>query len=527
MRIVALGSALTAGLMTGMLCGGCPAGDDQGAQDWPADGQPTVVLSAEQIAGPGGVLIYQGQEITGSVTVPENAILGAYQDGQIYLYHPALGSEELSEYNSRRAVGYFMAGLSTPSKAPALMMRDPLAIGAAIKMKTGVAVRRDTVTKCRVENLSARFVALKTVFDGSKNKHAFLPAAELGFPTSVLDLLDQATVGIFSSSSIRTIDTPELAIESYGSVARAVPLLMLPGAEDRYRDTYRGMAKAMVYDLDLYSRVNSLDIAYTAYEGIKNIGRVVSPFECIDLVIPEVMIGGAETVTIGLLESDDMVMRKVALDYIKNLINSLVGAIVELAAGEFTNPVGLTAMAVNEFTDIVGLAKWIADVAVAGTIDCVSYAPFDRLELTRPILPDLETTTQYVGPGEIFQLVTLPAVRAAGANLRVACRWVPETTTDCDPDQVPPLDVYFYAGEFPVNKRVTEGDANSGFWVYETTTFGDDMLHGEFVQFRIQVSRLGELDVFTLPELTVPEGVLPPCEGSFQVDARIEYQMAE
>ena len=100
-RAVWGGGALLVGLAALLFCGGCPGMGDPAAQGLPDD-LPTVVLSAEQVAGPGGILLYHGEEITGQVTVPENAILGAVKDGEVYLYHPALGDDELSEYNSRQ-----------------------------------------------------------------------------------------------------------------------------------------------------------------------------------------------------------------------------------------------------------------------------------------------------------------------------------------------------------------------------------------------------------------------------------------
>jgi hypothetical protein len=376
-------------------------------------------------------------------------------------------------------------------------------------------------------NLGARFVALKVRFDDKNAKHYFLPADEVNIPTTILGLLDRAAFGLFSASPVRTIEAPEMAIESYGSIVRAYPLLILPGAEDRYRNTFRGMAEAALRDADLYVRVNALDLTYTAFEGLKNIGRVVSPFECIDLVIPEVLIGGSEIVVVGLQEADSQVMQKLALDYVKNLINSLATCIVELVAGEITNPAGWTAIAINEFMDIVSAAKWVVDVPLFGASDSFTLAPYDRLELERPSVPQLETTTQSLRAGELFTLHTFPAVRAKGANLRVDCRWVPETASGCDPAKVPDLEVIFYAAQWPIDKYLTAGDPDAGVWTYEATTYGDDTLHGDIVQFRIQVSRLSSSGFFTLPPLTPPEGEQPACAGHFQVDARIEYEMAQ
>ena len=529
LRVVLLGGALSVGLAALSLFGGCPPAEDQSAQDTLPDGQPALVLSAQEVAGPGGILIYQGEEITGDVAVPENALLGAVKDGQVYLYHPALGNEELSEYNSRRAVGYFLMGLTLPSKAPALRMKDPLVVGGLTKMKTGVLVQRDTATKCRVENASARWVALKTRFSATHTRHNFLPAAESNVPTTIIDIIDQATVGMFSTSSVRTIEVPEMAIESYGAVIRAYPLLLLPGAEQRYRHTFRGMADAMVHDLNLYTRVNSLDLTYSVFEGLKNLGRIVSPFECIDLVIPETLIGSAETLTMNLLNADDETMRKITLEYAKNLINSLVSCVVEVALGGPTNPAGLTVMAINEFSDIVGGAKWVVDTALFGPSDAVTYSPFDRLELARPVLPrsiSMDGTLQ--DAGDRFTLTTEPALLSQGANLRIEYTWVPRQDGVCDPDYVPWAESIYmetlagggYTMEMPTITTPDTPGAEPRTWILETTTFGSGSTG------TIEVRVIWDLLPVNMP-FDPPSDWRLPCPGHFQVNATIEYAPAE
>ncbi|MEA3545449.1 MAG: hypothetical protein U9R69_09565, partial [Thermodesulfobacteriota bacterium] len=57
---------------------------------------------------PNATIIYQGQTYEESAPLAEDRIVGIKKDGQTYLYHPAMGVAKLSEYNSRRAVGFFM-----------------------------------------------------------------------------------------------------------------------------------------------------------------------------------------------------------------------------------------------------------------------------------------------------------------------------------------------------------------------------------------------------------------------------------
>ena len=71
-------------------------------------------FDGSSIMAPGAKILYQGEltESQAPVFEDENALVGIQKDGKTYLYHPALGTAELSEENSALAMLYFIAGVT-------------------------------------------------------------------------------------------------------------------------------------------------------------------------------------------------------------------------------------------------------------------------------------------------------------------------------------------------------------------------------------------------------------------------------
>ncbi|UCF93806.1 MAG: DUF4214 domain-containing protein [Desulfobacterales bacterium] len=138
-----------------------------------------VTLSAAEIAGPGGTLVYMGAEYTDEVEVPHQSLVGVIKDGKAYLYHPALGRVPLSEDTSRRAVAQFVMGADLQSKksTPAAGLYRSVALepGDAFDMKTRVHVSREG-DNVRIVNKVNRWVAVK-VFNGTDVQVYYLPPA--------------------------------------------------------------------------------------------------------------------------------------------------------------------------------------------------------------------------------------------------------------------------------------------------------------------------------------------------------------
>jgi hypothetical protein len=180
----------------------------------------TVVLSVSAIAGPGGKLFYKGQEYSDRVEVPFNSLVGVIKNGQYYLYHPALGNEEPSHFNSRLAIGKFIEGLTgdlellaeTQEMHSATSMlatesgQESLPFDEDITLSTGTVIRGHSAVvdegsnvhvECRLQNETRRWVAVKDHidYDGSDELVYFLPPhfeaflTPTGMPTTLTDFV--------------------------------------------------------------------------------------------------------------------------------------------------------------------------------------------------------------------------------------------------------------------------------------------------------------------------------------------------
>ena len=516
-RPIATGVGVVFVILVLVISPGCPSVPNTG-QDGATSAKSTVVLSAQELGGTDGVLVYQGEEINSEIEVPANALVGVIKDGKPYLYHPALGDEEVSEYNSRRAVGYFLTSLSPPSKDAALRLADKLAVGGTYHMATGVKVERTDETHCKLVNQAARWVAIKTYSgSGGTSKALFFPADELDIPITLIGAIDKCTIGMFSSSNIRTVETPEYMIESYGAIVRGFPLLAATQNTTINDLVFIGAGEALLQDRELFLRVNAVDFLYSVTEAFKSVGRVVSPLECIDLVIPEALVGAGEITAIGLATGDAEALKPIVLNYVKNLINSMVGCVVEFGLGAPITPAGWVAMAINELQDVLSAGKWIVDVEVRGARDVMQYLPYDRIELKRRAQPKSIEHEATIEVGDDFLLTSGSAIRKYGATLRVEYTWVPEVIENCDPDDPPQLDVILSAGGLPVD-ATESGSIITRQWIIEATTTGEDSLP-EIVEFSITVARYDEL--------LIPSWITDHCPGYFEVEASIQYTPAE
>ncbi len=95
------------------------------------------------VIAPGATIISQGQSYQNTAALAPESLVAIIKNGKAYLYHPALGNAALSDQNSRRAVGYFLTGLSGGASAPSAageILREGVFPGGAdrISMKTGV-----------------------------------------------------------------------------------------------------------------------------------------------------------------------------------------------------------------------------------------------------------------------------------------------------------------------------------------------------------------------------------------------------
>lgn len=246
-----------------------------------------VVLSATDLAGPNGAIIYWGQSYTDTVTVPEDSLVGVWKDEKAYLYHPALGDVELSEETSQLAMAYFhydhQEDTSPASSSDTLYTSRAMEFGDEVVLTTGVGIKitgkdnaKGTLT-FTAYNHTKVWTAVKT---SNSEKPVFLPPKNAYIETNFLRYLKRWSAenekGKISLASSRTHIKVEIGrpIETF----RAFSGLQLEPAEYKEKvDT------AKKHDLKICNALNAIDTTYWWSET----GKVVvgmNPFECVDIV---------------------------------------------------------------------------------------------------------------------------------------------------------------------------------------------------------------------------------------------------
>jgi len=388
----------------------------------------TVMLSTEKIAGPGGTLVYEGQEITGDIEVPANALLGAAKAGdeEVYLYHPALGDEELSIYNSRRAVGYFIEGLASDTESQAKFIEQYSGIFGTAKLDdgsynssnskivpiknntrlaTGMTVYAEDKEHCTITNATKRWVALNIV--AGEGPFFLPPRNDAPLGTDLLTLFDQRFFG-------RVVSTPrkELTgshIKTYASVVRAMPgiwfiqpdnfvqyLKDLPGwikrlfnipseptspADKQELELQWQLLKATIEeakanDETLFLQLNMIDFGHFTIEGLKALLGVAMTSECKEMIFNAILLNIGETLWIGVLtgETDDLI------SFAKESVKQLLSALALCGLEKVPLPaVGVVSKTTSRFLDILCAFAWVMDWQ-KGQTDTFKYSAFDSVQ---------------------------------------------------------------------------------------------------------------------------------------------------
>lgn len=382
----------------------------------------TVTLFADEIAGPGGILIYNGEEITDEVEVPVNALVGVYKNDEAYLYHPALGNAELSLYNSRRAVGCFINDLITENDSMAEFAEqyssifdraELLAEGGSpcqiVRLKdnkilsSGVKIFAEDKQHSTVTNLTKRWVATNVV--AGEGPYFLPPRNDAPLATDMWTLLDQIINGNVMTGSSKKLTGTKVKV--YGSVIRGVPAIwiMQPDYVIQYLqvmpdwmkrvvnvpvETTKPMTKeeldlqwtllkakaeeAMQDDEILFLHLNMLDFGHFTIEGLKAIIGIAMTNECEEIVLNSIILNIAETFWVGLLTMEPGQVISFAKESAKQITTALALCGLELIT--VTKP---ASKVMSLFFDVMCALAWVSDWQ-KGQTDTFKYNAFDCVQ---------------------------------------------------------------------------------------------------------------------------------------------------
>jgi len=288
-------------LATSLLGGGCgPQNSVPSPTPLPVP-QGDVVFGSGRGVAPGATILVGGVEYTDNAPLPEQTLVGVIKDGQAYLYHPAMGDAELSKYNSRRAVGYFLADQAAdanarPRAADKLRSRS-LELGEQAELGTGVDVDCISYSYYQFENTKHRWVAIKA--GGDEPTHFLWPSGGF-FEPDIIGTFSDIVAGDFDESASGWVRVGSEDIETYGAMIRAVPLLGTPPL------SYTLMQKAATaadHDAELFVRVNLVDWIHMEFECLNALLGFVP--DCGELPIDTLISDAAELALMRVLTEND------------------------------------------------------------------------------------------------------------------------------------------------------------------------------------------------------------------------------
>jgi hypothetical protein len=341
----------------------------------------SVGYGAGVVAAPGATIVSQGQTFTNAAALAPEALAAVIRNGKTYLYHPALGTAPLSDQNSRRAVGYFIVGMSGGDAVSAAGAFRPQGVfpGGAdrVSMKTGVDLSyegQDTALLIRAVNGTRRWAAALGDTPGETARYlplraSTVPSEYFEFVDKIGEYLEWGTIKIIGTETGAQVRAnPAGTVKTYGAFWRAVPWYKSRGLPPELLGINPDDAKIL-------ATLTTVDMFYFIAEGIRAIVGVASPSECADIVLQSGVPRFVETIFIQWITGDDGAVEQLHDTTLKSTLHSFIGCCAKLAT------VG-AAEGVNTLLDILTFANWIIEDGMFTTYHSVmSYSPFETVRL--------------------------------------------------------------------------------------------------------------------------------------------------
>lgn len=334
--------------------------------------RPTNVieLNPEEIGGPGSEILYQGIMYDAPVVVPENAIVGVKVNGQMRLYHSAMGNNvTFSDTTDKLAFACFWLSLQAGDLnnidkkksdafkdltfAKSVTSGNSLPNGTSVGLPPAVSISRNDPS-ITFTNTYQRWVAVKVYAATTPQVYFLAPAGRAISSNVILTLGNQ---GLISSDYFNdtkspnsvTISTSDVTrIDVFGAVFRAYSVInergsWPPGTAESW-EGYRS-------DRELVLKLNLLDTMHFMLEGIEHLLGVV-PIECFDAGV-SALTNQIEFLFLSYTTEEERVSAPYLYAFRNELVTSLTLCLGELAVA----PLAL----LNTFTDMVGLLDFIAE----------------------------------------------------------------------------------------------------------------------------------------------------------------------
>jgi len=326
------------------------------------------------VVSPHSTIVSDGAEYADEAPLSATGLVAVQRDDHIYLYHPALGDSTLTDFNSRRAVGYLLSG------APGVLSATnaKLSLDESTSLGTGIDVTRSSDSTYSFTNRKKRWAVVKTLTSGELH---FLSPREspIVLDGSIARAIQTVVTGDFALTHAREVRVDQTTVQTYGSVARvlALPVGSL-SAGWILRDEIR---EALDHDPVAFLRVNAIDYMVVTIEGVQSVLDFF-PLECADAIVNSLILDTFQTLGADLLTGDSDVTEQFKADMQLGLVDSLGGCVCDLGVVS-TVP----CEAVLTLLDILAAGTWVVDDVITGTHDVLTSAVYAEIDGIDPV-PD-------------------------------------------------------------------------------------------------------------------------------------------
>lgn len=330
--------------------------------------QLDVAYGAGYAVAPGATIVVGGVEYADSAPVSEEALVGVVKNGHAYLYHPAMGDAELSEYNSRRAVGFFLAYQMMDANARARVadkLEDrSLEPGEQVELATGVSVEGVGYRLYRFTNARHRWVGI--ICDWYMR---LLPPSGGVFCPDIADAFSGIVDSVFEESESCECAVTEWDVKTYCSMIRAAPLLQSPSLAGALMEE---AALANSRGPEPFLQANVVDWVQVNYECLEAVLGVCP--DCEELPIDALFSRAVESALVRVLtENDDAAREEFSQIMAEGFTRELAHCACEVTTAE-------TCAVATEALAILATLDWVIDDAVVETVYAASVDAFASIE---------------------------------------------------------------------------------------------------------------------------------------------------
>jgi|GEM_PF-6537404 len=340
-------------------------------------------------------IIFDGQQYQGNVSIPKNKLVGIIKNNKAYLYFTGMGSANLNDSTSRRAVGYYMFSSDSTTKS-----------SKSLDLTTGIRIEQNG-TQFKFTNLKKRFAAVEC-----QNNTDYLFQRGEVWP-------DINWIGALKGENLISIleydNTTFSNIIQANTYGASIRLLTLPVGPLSWAIIAQKNLEALNSGANssILVNVNFIDFSYFTLKGVNEIvGALPVPFlDCWAAYVTNAAGNTLHSVLTELLTHDDHISKQNWQNFTNDLLNDFFTCLV--SNGIEATGIG---MPVKQFLDIVSSGQWIIDNTLISSIDIITCSVFEAWSPSGNWDLFKKTINNYSETDNLEQAV----VNEFGSNYRIA-----------------------------------------------------------------------------------------------------------